>query len=80
MARGVAKVRVTDQVIRNAAIWSDAVRQSRNVLHYRAESALPNTYENGRAPTAGGQPASAGHLRRAPSCSSRRARVTDPDL
>lgn len=36
---------VTEQVIRNAAIWSDAVRQSRNVLHYRAESALPNTYE-----------------------------------
>src|SRR5262249_359425 len=36
---------VNEQIIRNAAIWSDAVRDARNVLHYRANSAIPNTYE-----------------------------------
>lgn len=37
---------VNEQVIRSAAIWSDAVRESRNALHYRADSALPNNYES----------------------------------
>jgi len=36
---------VNEQVIRNAAIWSDAVRENRNAVHYRADTALPNSYE-----------------------------------
>lgn len=31
--------------LRVAAVWSDAVRDSRNTIHFGAQAALPNTYE-----------------------------------
>jgi len=33
------------QDLRNAVIWSDSVRESRNSIHYGVEPSMPNTYE-----------------------------------
>jgi hypothetical protein len=36
---------IKPQNLKNEMIWADAVRESRNSLHYGAVSAIPNTYE-----------------------------------
>jgi len=36
---------VKPQDLNNAIVWADAVRESRNSVHYGAESSMPNTYE-----------------------------------
>jgi len=36
---------VTLQDLRNSVIWADAVRDSRNSVHYGATPAMPNSYE-----------------------------------
>jgi hypothetical protein len=36
---------VTLQDLRNAVIWSDAVRESRNSVHYGVKPSMPNNYE-----------------------------------
>lgn len=36
---------IRPQELRSAAMWSDAVRDSRNTIHFGVEPATPNTYE-----------------------------------
>lgn len=36
---------VRAQRLKEVAVWSDAVRDSRNTIHFGVEAALPNTYE-----------------------------------
>ena len=36
---------IRGQFLRQAAVWSDVVRDSRNTIHFGVASALPNTYE-----------------------------------
>ena len=36
---------VRPQRLKEVAVWSDAVRDSRNTIHFGVEAALPNTYE-----------------------------------
>jgi hypothetical protein len=36
---------VKPQDLNNVVIWADAVRESRNSVHYGAEPSMPNTYE-----------------------------------
>lgn len=33
------------QDLRNAVVWSDSIRESRNSIHYGVKSSMPNTYE-----------------------------------
>lgn len=33
------------QELRSVAVWSDAVRESRNTIHFGVQAAVPNTYE-----------------------------------
>ena len=33
------------QELKSVAVWSDAVRDSRNTIHFSVEPAVPNTYE-----------------------------------
>ena len=33
------------QDLNNVIVWADAVRESRNSVHYGAEPSMPNTYE-----------------------------------
>ena len=40
-----SKSGVKVQDLRNAVIWADAVRESRNSVHYGVEPSMPNTYE-----------------------------------
>ena len=53
------KSTVKIQDLRNVAIWADAVRESRNSVHYGAEPSMPNTYEKVAALLLGAVP----HLR-----------------
>lgn len=39
----ISKVKLQD--IRNASLWADCVRESRNVVHYGYEASLPNNFE-----------------------------------
>ena len=50
---------VKPQDLNNAMVWADAVRESRNSVHYGAEPSMPNTYEKIAALLIGGVP----HLR-----------------
>ena len=50
---------VTIQDLRNAMIWSDGVRESRNSVHYGVYPSMPNTYEKVAALMIGAVP----HLR-----------------
>jgi hypothetical protein len=36
---------VKREALNNSMVWVDVVRESRNSVHYRAESSMPNTYE-----------------------------------
>ncbi len=36
---------VKPQDLNNSMVWADAVRESRNSVHYGVESSTPNTYE-----------------------------------
>ena len=47
------------QDLRNAVIWADCVRESRNSVHYGVEPSMPNTYEKVAALLIGAVP----HLR-----------------
>jgi hypothetical protein len=47
------------QDLRNAVLWADAVRESRNSVHYGVNPCLPNTYEKVAALLIGAVP----HLR-----------------
>ena len=47
------------QDLRNAVIWADAVRESRNSVHYGVKPEMPNTYEKLAALLIGSVP----HLR-----------------
>jgi hypothetical protein len=44
------------QDLRSCAIWADAVRESRNSVHYGVETALPNSYEKVAALLIGAAP------------------------
>jgi hypothetical protein len=50
---------VTIQDLRNAVIWADGVRESRNSVHYGVHPSMPNTYEKVAALLIGAVP----HLR-----------------
>ncbi len=50
---------VTIQDLRNAVIWADGVRESRNSVHYGVQPSMPNTYEKVAALLIGAVP----HLR-----------------
>ena len=50
---------VKPQDLNNAMVWADAVRESRNSVHYGVEPSMPNTYEKIAALLIGGVP----HLR-----------------
>lgn len=50
---------VKPQDLNNAMVWADAVRESRNSVHYGVEPLMPNTYEKIAALLIGGVP----HLR-----------------
>jgi len=50
---------VKPQDLNNVIVWADAVRESRNSVHYGAEPSMPNTYEKIAALLIGGVP----HLR-----------------
>jgi hypothetical protein len=50
---------VKPQDLNNVMVWADAVRESRNSVHYGAEPSMPNTYEKIAALLIGGVP----HLR-----------------
>ena len=50
---------VKPQDLNNAVVWADAVRESRNSVHYGVEPSMPNTYEKIAALLIGGVP----HLR-----------------
>jgi hypothetical protein len=50
---------VTIQDLRNAVVWADAVRESRNSVHYGVQPSMPNTYEKVAALLIGAVP----HLR-----------------
>ncbi|OQB74399.1 MAG: hypothetical protein BWX92_03029 [Deltaproteobacteria bacterium ADurb.Bin135] len=50
---------VKPQDLNNVMVWADAVRESRNSVHYVAEPSMPNTYEKIAALLIGGVP----HLR-----------------
>ena len=50
---------VKPQDLNNVAVWADAVRESRNSVHYGAEPSMPNTYEKIAALLIGAVP----HLR-----------------
>ncbi len=43
LASGKSGIKLQD--LRNCVIWADAVRESRNSVHYGVEPALPNSYE-----------------------------------
>jgi hypothetical protein len=51
--------KVTIQDLRNAVIWADGVRESRNSVHYGVQPSMPNTYEKVAALLIGAVP----HLR-----------------
>jgi hypothetical protein len=48
--------RVKPQDLNNVVVWADAVRESRNSVHYGAEPSMPNTYEKIAALLIGGVP------------------------
>lgn len=50
---------VKPQDLNNVMVWADAVRESRNSVHYGAEPSMPNTYEKIATLLIGGVP----HLR-----------------
>lgn len=50
---------IKSQDLNNAMVWADAVRESRNSVHYGVEPAMPNTYEKVAALIIGAVP----HLR-----------------
>lgn len=50
---------IRGQDLRNSVVWADAVRESRNSLHYGVEAAMPNSYEKIAALLIGAVP----HLR-----------------
>lgn len=54
-----SKSGVKVQDLRNAVIWSDAVRESRNSVHYGVKPSMPNSYEKVAALLIGAVP----HLR-----------------
>lgn len=47
---------VSNRHLRNATVWSDVVRDSRNVVHYGADPATANTYEKVAALLLGAAP------------------------
>jgi hypothetical protein len=50
---------IKPQDLANAVVWSDAVRESRNSIHYGAKPSMPNSYEKVAALLIGAVP----HLR-----------------